>query len=185
MIIAPLSICCCVSMSFCCVLLSFIPDSFSFLVCRISLFIFGLNRFCNTSTALWANIVVRFVPVTAISLCIVCFMELDVMMLVCCTFFFNTCTVFNQAAVRTTFFCKCVASACCRYRNCLIVMRITCQSLQINCINKVCRPHELVIIIALTAHELLILLVVCISRIVICLFEFITVAGMVKQFALT
>ena len=90
-------------MSFCCVLLSFIPDSFSFLVCRISLFIFGLNRFCNTSTTFRANIVVRFVPATAISLCIVCFMELDVMMFVCCILCFYTCALFDQTTVRTTF----------------------------------------------------------------------------------
>ena len=137
MIIAPFSICCCISMSFCCVLLSFIPDSFSFLVCRISLFIFGLNRFCNTSTALWANIVVRFVPVTAISLCIVCFMELDVMMFVCCILCFYTCALFDQTTVRTTFFCKCITSAVCRFRNCFIIMRSTCQCLHINCINEV------------------------------------------------
>ena len=164
-----------------------IPDSFSLLICGIRLLVFRFNRFCNTSTTFRAYIVICFVFNT-ICLCIVYFMEFDVMMFMSCIFLFYTWTIFNQTTIRTTFLCKCIATTGCRYRNCFIVMRSTCQCLHINCINEVSWPHELVIIIALTAHELLILLVVCISRIVICLFELITITTgtcMIKQASLT
>ena len=185
-IITPLSICYCVIMSFCCVLLCCIPDCFSLFVCRICLFIIRFYRLCNTSSTFWANIVVCFITYV-IWFCIVYFMELNIMMFMSCIFLFYTWTIFNQTTIFTSFFCKCIASTSCRYRNLweIFIFMGTCQFRQINGIYKVCWPHELIIIVFLTSRELLILFVVRISRIVICFFKFIAVAIMIKKFCLT
>ena len=120
----------------------FIIFCFLFIVIRTTLFRFC--RFFNCESTNCADIAISAVPVAIAILCIVPFIEMNIMMIACRTFVHNTWDIINSATLRTTFFCISITSTEC-FCYSFIIMITSCSHFK--SINKNSTPHELVIVV--------------------------------------
>ena len=108
--------------------------------------------------------------------CIICLIHLGVVMSKSFILFRNSSGIsLDHTTFRTTFFCKSIMSTICRYSCCSVGVAITCHMAHIQSINKVCTPHEFIVIICF----IIVVKVGIISFREVSFFKFITIAGIV------